>query len=99
MPSVVLSQLPIPRQNFGRRTGSVPLGAACLKQAAVGLPAVQVQILPQPLAACLGDAALLSCLQDMPAEIYGFTVFSWNLERSLHMAGRLKEGGGPRIGR
>ena len=59
MPSVVLSQLPIPCLNFGRRTGNIPLGAACLKQAAQGLPGVLVEILPQPLAAYLGDAALL----------------------------------------
>ena len=91
MPSVVLSQLPIPRQNFGRRTGSVPLGAACLKQAVQDLPAVQVQILPQLLAAHLGDAALLNCLQERPAEIYGFTVFSWNLARSLYFCEKLKQ--------
>jgi len=104
MPSVVLSQLPIPRQNFGRRTGNIPLGAACLKQAAQDLAEVQVQILPQHLSAYLGDAALLEHLKNAEAEIYGFTVFSWNLMRSLFFAQKLKAArdcrivfGGPEI--
>jgi hypothetical protein len=104
MPSVVLSQLPIPRQNFGRRTDNIPLGAACLKQAVLDLPGVQVQILPPPLAAYLGDAALLDHLQKAQAEIYGFTVFNWNLRRSLHFSEQLKNAcacrivfGGPEI--
>jgi radical SAM superfamily enzyme YgiQ (UPF0313 family) len=104
MPSLVLSQLPIPRQNYGRRTGNIPLGAACLKQAVRDLDGVQIQILPQHLAGFLGDAALLDCLQQARAEIYGFTVFSWNLARSLYFAEKLKAArdcrvvfGGPEI--
>jgi hypothetical protein len=104
MPSVLLSQLPIPRQNFGRRTGSVPLGAACLKMAARDLPGVQVEILPQELAGYLGDAALLARMREEPAEICGFTVFSWNLDRSLYFCEKLKQArdcwivlGGPEI--
>ncbi len=97
MPSVVLSQLPIPRQNFGRRTGNVPLGAACLKQAVQDLAGVRVRILPQHLAAYLGDAALLEHLKEAQAEIYGFTVFCWNLQRSLYFSEKLKNACGARI--
>ncbi len=104
MPSVVLSQLPLPRQNFGRRTGNIPLGAACLKQAAQDLPGAEVRILPQDLAAYLGDAALTEHLIGFKSGIYGFTVFSWNLQRSLYVAEKLKTAcdcriifGGPEI--
>ena len=31
MPSVLLLQLPLPQLNYGRRTGNIPLGAACLQ--------------------------------------------------------------------
>jgi hypothetical protein len=97
MPSVVLSQLPIPRQNFGRRTGNIPLGAACLKQAARDLPDAEIRLLPQDLASYLGDAALTEHLIGSRADIYGFTVFSWNLQRSLHVAEKLKRAGKCRI--
>jgi radical SAM superfamily enzyme YgiQ (UPF0313 family) len=97
MPSVILSQLPIPRQSFGRRTGNIPLAAACLKQAVKDLSHAQVQILPQDTAAYLGDAALLNRLKEARAEIYGFTVFSWNLARSLYFSERLKASSDCRI--
>ncbi len=97
MPSVVLSQLPIPRHNLGRRTGNIPLGAACLKRAVQDLPGASVQILPQELASYLGDAALIEHLQKIQAEIYGFTVFSWNLQRSVYFAEKLKTAGRCRI--
>ena len=97
MVRALLLQLPIPRHTFGLKTGNIPLGAACLKLAARGIPGVEVDILPESLASYLGDAALLELLRRRQPDVVGFTVFSWNLERSLHMAGRLKEGGGPRI--
>ncbi len=97
MPSVALCQLPIPRQNFGRRTGNIPLGAACLKLAVKDIPNAAVQILPQDLAAYLGDAALAEHLSGFKADIYGFTVFSWNLQRSLYVAEKLKRAGNCRI--
>lgn len=97
MPSVVLSQLPIPRHNLGRRTGNIPMGAACLKQAARDLCGTSVQILPQEPASYLGDAALVAHLQKFQADIYGFTVFSWNLQRSIYFAEKLKSAGRCRV--
>jgi MoaA/NifB/PqqE/SkfB family radical SAM enzyme len=97
MPSVILSQLPIPRQTYGRRTGNIPLGPACLKQAVWDLPNVQVALLSQRLAAYLGDAALIERLKSTGAQIFGFTVFSWNLARSLYFSEILKNTCGGRI--
>ena len=97
MTRVLLTQLPIPRQNYGRNTGNIPLGAACLKQAARDLPGVQVDILPEHQAAYLGDAALLDRLQKAKPQVFGFTLFSWNLERSLYFCEKLKNACGSRI--
>jgi radical SAM superfamily enzyme YgiQ (UPF0313 family) len=97
MPSVILSQLPIPRQTYGRRTGNIPLGPACLKQAVRDLPNVQVELLSQRFAAYLGDAALIERLRSTGAQIFGFTVFSWNLQRSLYFSEILKNTCGGRI--
>jgi hypothetical protein len=66
MTRVLLVQLPIPRQNFGRKTGNVPLGAACLKQAVHNLSNVEVDILPESLVSYLADAALVEAIRDRP---------------------------------
>jgi len=75
MNEVLLLQLPIPRQNFGRKTGNIPLGAACLKQAVQYLPCVRVDVLPESLASYLGDAALLELLKERTPDLFGFSVF------------------------
>lgn len=94
---VLLVQLPIPRQNFGRKTGNVPLGAACLKQAVDDLSGVAVEILPESVVSYLSDAALVEAIRDRRPDVLGFTVFSWNIERTLHICEKIKEAGGPRI--
>ena len=97
MKNVLLVQLPIPQINYGRQTGNIPLGAACLKQAAAALPDVQVDILPESVAAYMGDAALVRLIVSRKPDIVGFTVYNWNVERSLHIAACLKQAFGPRI--
>ena len=97
MTRVTLLQLPIPRHTFGLKTGNIPLGAACLKLAARDTPGTEVEVLAESIASYLGDAALLELLSRRRPDVVGFTVFSWNLERSLHLAARLKDAYGPRI--
>ena len=94
---VLLLQLPVPRMNYGVQTGNIPLGAACLKQAAGILPGVQIDILPESVAAYLGDAAIMKILLDRKPDIVGFTVYCWNLARSLYVAEKLKTRDGPRV--
>jgi hypothetical protein len=94
---VLLIQLPVPRSNYGVHTGNIPLGAACLKQAARHVCGVQVDILPESIAAYLGDAALLDIILHRKPDIVGFTVYCWNLKRSLYFAQKLKERYAPRI--
>jgi radical SAM superfamily enzyme YgiQ (UPF0313 family) len=97
MINVCLIQLPVPRLNYGVQTGNIPLGAACLKQAARIVPEVQVDVLPESVTSYLGDAALLEILLDRKPDIVGFTVYCWNLARSIYFAKKLKENYSPRI--
>jgi hypothetical protein len=97
MTDVLLVQLPIPQLNYGRQSGNIPLGAACLKQAAAGLPSVRVDLLPESVATYLGDAALLARIADRRPDIVGFTVFCWNVHRSVYLAENLKTIYNPRI--
>lgn len=87
---VLLVQLPIPRLNLALKTGNIPLGAAYLKQAAAGLPGCRVDILPELLASHAGDEALIQAIVEQDPDILGFTVFCWNLERSLYLAEQIK---------
>ena len=97
MTSVLLLQLPIPQMNFARLTGNVPFGAAYLKQAAAGIKDTRVDILPQSTSSYLADAALLREILERQPDIVGFTVYCWNLDRSLYLASRLKMAYGPQI--
>ncbi|MFH2058228.1 MAG: radical SAM protein [Pseudomonadota bacterium] len=90
MIKVLLVQLPIPRLNFCLKTGNIPLGAACLKQAAAGISNVCVDIVPENLSSHAGDNALIRHITEQRPEILGFTVFSWNLERSQYIAEQIK---------
>lgn len=94
--SILLIQLPVPQLNFGRQTGNIPLGAACLKQASAGVKDVRISILPQKTASYLGDAALVNLiLRDQP-DIVGFTTYAWNVQRTLHMTRCIKNAYDPR---
>lgn len=88
--NVLLLQLPVPQLTPGRRTGNIPLGAACLAQAAATQGNAHVSLVPERLAAYLGDAALLDHILAQRPDAVGFTVFCWNLERSLYFAEALK---------
>ena len=91
MAGVLLVQLPIPQLNYGRQTGNIPLAGALLKQAAHGLEGVEIEILPESLTAYLGDQALLDIILDRQPEIIGFSVFCWNVDRSLYFAEQIKK--------
>ncbi|MGA8243257.1 MAG: radical SAM protein, partial [Desulfobacterales bacterium] len=100
----LLLQLPIPQLNYGKQTGNIPLAAACLKLAAVDIPGTVVEIVPESIVSYLGDAALLYEILSREPDIVGFSVYSWNLRRSLHLAEKIKEAvncrivfGGPEI--
>ena len=97
MTDVLLIQLPIPRLNYGRRTGNIPLAAACLKQAAADIAGVRIELLPESVASFIGDAALLGLIAQRRPDILGFSAFSWNIERILFLSRRLKKTLAPKI--
>jgi radical SAM superfamily enzyme YgiQ (UPF0313 family) len=87
---VLLLQLPIPQLNFGRRTGNIPLAAGCLKQAIQGIQNISADILPESTSSYLGDSALTQLLLEKKPDIICFSLFNWNIERSIHLAKKLK---------
>jgi hypothetical protein len=97
MHNVLLLQLPIPQLNYGRQTGNIPLGAACLKLAATTVPGVSIEILPESTVSYLADAPLLRLILSRRPDVIGFTVYCWNVRRSLYLAEKIKEHYQPRI--
>jgi hypothetical protein len=111
-PLVLLVQLPIPPPGPGGAPqpirGNVPLAAGCLKLLARrrGLEdSFRIEILPAALASTLGDQGLVREILRRGPKLVGFTCYLWNVERTLWIAGRLKEArpemcvllGGPEI--
>ncbi len=90
MKHVLLLQLPIPQLNFGRQTLNIPLGAAWLKQTCGILSGVHIEVVPESVASYLADEALLRYVLAKQPDIIGFTVYTWNLRRSLYMARQIK---------
>ncbi len=97
MPLALLLQLPIPRRNFGRRGGNIPLAAACLKQACHRAAGWTVEVFPERLSSHLGDAALIELLAERSPEVLGFTVHAWSRDRVLHIAEAVKRACGARV--
>ena len=91
MTRALLLQLPIPQLNYGKQTGNIPLGAACLKQSAADIPDADVEILPESTVSYLGDGALLQQIRARQPDVVGFSVYCWNLRRSLFLAEKIKE--------
>jgi len=87
----------VPQLDFGRRTGNIPLAAACLKQSVHPRQARRVGVCSQSQASYLGDGALLDHLTAAAADLVGFTVYCWNVDRTLYLARQLKSGGNVRI--
>ena len=75
----------------------MPLASACLKQAADGFKDHRIEILPESVSSYLGDSALLQQIVEKKPDIIGFTLFNWNIDRSIYLAKKIKEEYGPRI--
>jgi hypothetical protein len=88
MPRTLFLQLPLSPGAALESTGNVPLAGASLA-AAAGLPPESV--FPQDDADLLGDRALSTAILSKDPAMVCFTLYSWNVERSLHICGILKE--------
>jgi len=97
MKKALLIQLPIPRLNLGLYTGNIPLAGACLKQAAGEVPGWQVQLLSETALSWAGDQAIVRDICDRRPDLVGFTVFAWNMDRSVFLARQIKEKTGAQL--
>jgi radical SAM superfamily enzyme YgiQ (UPF0313 family) len=88
--SVLLMQLPVPNNP----STNVPLAAGYLKayaQAQGLLDHVTIDLLPRALADSAGDALLVEAIAARKPEILGISLYTWNSERSLDIARRVKQ--------
>ncbi len=90
-------QLPVPQINFGLQTANIPLAGACLLQALSDVGNLDASIIPESLVSYLADAALLEIISRQKPQVVCFTVYTWNIDRSIFFALRLKELYAPRI--
>ncbi|MCP3925772.1 MAG: radical SAM protein [Desulfobacterales bacterium] len=91
MKKVLLVQLPIQKLNYGMKTGNIPMGAASLKTAYDINGKNIVTILDEKISSYLGDSAIIKTILESKPDIVGFTVFSWNLERSKYISKVIKK--------
>ncbi|MGM0418407.1 MAG: B12-binding domain-containing radical SAM protein [Thermodesulfobacteriota bacterium] len=89
----LLVQFPVPKLNFGLQTGNVPLGPACLKSAAPEDYQDSIYILPESVISYIGDSASLDLILSLNPDTVCFTLFSWNISKSLYIAEILKKKG------
>lgn len=86
---VLLIQLPVPSSP----QLNTPLAAGYLKAYAAArglLDRVQIDLLPRALADHAGDAALVAAIVARRPDVLGLSLYTWNSERSLAVARRVK---------
>jgi len=104
-----LVQLPVPPPAALAATGNVPLAAGCLGVAAQvhGLgPRLDLEVVEPAITDSLGDGLLADLIARDEPEFVGFSLYLWNVERSLHLAREVKRRsprttilvGGPEVG-
>jgi len=86
---ILLAQLPVPNN----LESNIPLAAGYLTataQAAGLTDRVQITILDRTAADLAGDAALLQAILDHDPDLLGFSLYTWNVNRSLDLAAQAK---------
>ena len=96
--TLLFLQLPIPRLNLIQEDHNIPVAAlylqAYLQQRELS-KAYHIQLLVPALQNYASDETLLRELTKISPDIIGFSLFCWNVERSLYLAEKLKERKGP----
>jgi Radical SAM superfamily/B12 binding domain len=94
MKRLCLVQLPVPQPAALAATGNVPLAAGYLGVSAQvhGLPArgLAIEVLAPALTDVLGDTQLAEHIARSEPDFVGFSLYLWNVERSLHVARLVK---------
>ena len=89
-----LIQLPVPDPASTYTRGNVPLAAGYLKAYAAARDqraAEEIDIIPAELSDHGGDSAVVEWVLEHKYRLIGFTLYLWNIERSLLLARRIKE--------
>jgi hypothetical protein len=85
-----LVQLPIPQPAALAATGNVPLAAGCLGVSArvhgLGGRGLSLEVVPPAITDSYGDTLLADYIARDQPDYVGFSLYLWNVERSLHLA-------------
>src|SRR3954468_22705715 len=105
-----LVQLPVPQPAALAATGNVPLAAGCLGVSApvpgLGQRGLAIEVVPPSVTDVYGDTLLADYIARDEPEFVGFSLYLWNVERSLHLAREVRRRsprtkvlvGGPEVG-
>ncbi len=90
--SVLLVQLPVQEPDAFSVKANVPLAAGCLAAYAANRLGgdVRIAIAPREIVNEGGDEGIIRWISDGGWDVVGFTLYLWNLERSVHIACELK---------
>lgn len=90
-----LVQLPVPQPAALSATGNVPLAAGCLgvSARAHGLDrrGLAIEVVAPAITDTHGDTELVRHIARDEPEFVGFSLYLWNVERSLHLAREVKK--------
>lgn len=92
MDRVLFVQLPPPRFIFEEAPSNIPLAAGFLSSAleAGHLPGIEVSILGPEIVDTLADTGLIESIVQTDPQIVAFSLYVWNVQRSLFIAAGLK---------
>lgn len=89
-----LVQLPVPQPAALAATGNVPLAAGCLGVSAqthgLGERGLSLDVVSPTITDALGDTRLADHIARDEPDFVGFSLYLWNVERSLHLAREVK---------
>lgn len=91
---LVFVQLPIPRLTLTREDHNIPVAALYLQAYLREQPiasAFDIQILDPYLQNYGSDTTILRAILNLAPAVVGFSLFCWNVERSLYLAEQIKQ--------